>query len=269
MTITSVTARLTLLALLGLSVPAAAVEWTSYEGTARGFPVLRDVAGKTLGDGDFVQWIENGRLHVRIVYTSRTRRIEENAVFRQRPELAQEQWSLRESRDGKLYRQFAVNFASGTATAKKLEDGALKDWSDDIKVDAGRAFAGFGFTLATKALRQRLMRGEKVELQAVGFSPKPRVVTVELSYGGLDRVPMGGRTIRGERYMVHPKLPLIADLFVNVPDAHIWLTSPAPAAFLRWEGPLAEPGDPITRVDLLPGGSSGPATPVATTGRRD
>jgi hypothetical protein len=269
MAITSFTARLALLVSLVLIVPTAAVEWTSFEGTARGFPVLRDIAGKKIGDGDFVQWLENGRLHVRIVYSGRTRRIEENSVFRQRPELVQEQWSLRELRDGKLYRQFAVNFTSGTATAKKFEDGELKDWSDELKVDVGRAFAGFGFTLATKALRRRLVRGEKMELQAVGFSPKPRVVTVEISYGGLDRVPMGGRTIRGERYIVHPKLPLIADLFVNVPDAHIWLTSPAPAAFLRWEGPLAEPSDPITRVDLLPGGSSGPATPVATTGRRD
>jgi hypothetical protein len=78
---------------------------------------------------------------------------------------------------------------------------------------------------------------------------------------------MDGRTIRGEHYIVHPKLPVIADLFVDVPDAHIWLTSPGPATFLRWEGPLAEPDDPIARVDLLPGGASGPAVPVATSGR--
>jgi hypothetical protein len=269
MAITPLTARLALLASLMLIVPTRAVEQGSFEGTARGFPVLRDVAGKKIADGDFVQWIEHGRLHVRIVYSSRTRRIEETSVFRQTPQLAQEQWSLRELRNGKLYRQFAVNFISGTATAKKLEEGALKEWSDEVKVDPGRAFAGFGFTLATKALRRRLMRGEHLELQAVGFSPKPRVVSVEISYGGLDRVQMGGRNLRGERYIVHPKLPLLADLFVDVPDAHIWLTSPAPAAFLRWEGPLAEPSDPITRVDLLPGGSSGPAIPVGTTGRRD
>jgi len=32
-----------------------------------------------------------------------------------------------------------------------------------------------------------------------------------------------------------------------------------PAGFLRWEGPLALPDDPMVRVDLLPGGQSGPA----------
>ena len=50
-------------------------------------------------------------------------------------------------------------------------------------------------------------------------------------------------------------------VFVEAPDTQIWLTSPAPAGFLRWEGPLAEPDDPTLRVDLLPGGKSEPAKP--------
>lgn len=260
------TARLALLVCLTVTpVSLTAVEWTFLDGVARGFPALRDGAGKKIADGDFFQWIENDRLHVRITYAGQSRRIEENAVFRQRPELAQERWSFEELRKGKLYRRFTVDFTGGTATAQKSEDGELKDTSDDIKVKTGQAFAGFGFTLAARALRRRLLKGERVELEAVGFTPKPRVVNVEISFAGLDRMRMGDRRLRGEHYIVHPKLPFIADLFVDVPDAHIWLTNPEPATFLRWEGPLAEPGDPITRVDLLPGGVSGPAAPVAAT----
>jgi hypothetical protein len=257
------TARLIVCASLLVSTPALAIDRAPYETSARGFPALRDAAGKTIADGDFVQWIENDRLHVRIRYVGRGLRIEENAVFRQRPDLAQDAWSLREVRNGKLYRAFTVDFTAHTATAQKLEDGELKHWSDDIKVDAGCAFAGFGFSMALKALRKRLMNGEHIQLQAVGFTPKPRVINVDLSYTSLDRVRMAGRSIQGEHYVVHPKLPLIADLFVDVPDAHLWLTNPGPATFLRWEGPLAEPKDPIARVDLLPGGESGPAVPVA------
>jgi hypothetical protein len=261
--------RLLLIAGLLLAAPAAAIEWTAFEGASRGYPAMRDLAGRTVADGEFAQWIENGRLHVSIAYVGKDRRIEEKAVFRQDKQLAQETWSLREARNGALYRQFEVNFVNGTASAKKRGDDGkeLESWSDDVKVDVGRAFAGFGFTLAVKAVRARLKRGEHVELQAVGFAPKPQVVTVELSYHGADRLRMAGRTITGERFIVHPRLPWIAKLFVEVPDAQIWLT-PAPAAFLRWEGPLAEPSDPITRVDLLPGGPSEAATPVATTGRR-
>lgn len=262
----SVTARLVLLFSIALTSSVAAVEWTAYEGATRGYPVLRDQSGKKLADGDFVQWISNGRLHVKITYAGPDRKIEEVSIFHQRPRLGQEAWTLRELRQGALYRQFKVDFAAGTATAQKREDGKLEEWSDRIKVDADRAFAGFGFTLAAKALRNRLLRGEHVELQAVGFTPKPKVVAVDVSYGGLDRIRMSDRVLRGERYIVHAKLPWFADLFVDVPDEHIWLTSPPPAMFLRWEGPMAEPSDPPTRVDLLPGGTSGPAIPVGTTG---
>jgi hypothetical protein len=250
------------------AAPLAAVEWTSLEGPARGFPVLRDLAGKKLADGDFAQWIEDGRLHVRINYVGPSRSIEERAVFRQRPELIQDSWSLEESRGGKLYRRFAVNFVSGTATAKKQGGEGLEEWSEKVDVDAGRAFSGFGFTLAIKGLRKRLLDGQHIELQGVGFTPKPRVVKVDVSHGGVDKVRMSDRVLTGERYVIHPKLPLFANLFVDVPDQQIWLTTP-PAAFLRWEGFFAEPSDPITRVDVLPGGSSAPAAPAATSGRRD
>jgi hypothetical protein len=79
-------------------------------------------------------------------------------------------------------------------------------------------------------------------------------VTVKVSYGGLDRIRMGGRSLKGDRFIIHPEIPLIAKLFVSVPDTKIWLTNPTPAGFLRWEGPIALPNDPMIRVDLLSGG---------------
>jgi hypothetical protein len=42
-----------------------------------------------------------------------------------------------------------------------------------------------------------------------------------------------------------------------VPDTKIWLTNPAPAGFLRWEGPIVLPEDPIIRIDLISGEESG------------
>ena len=67
-----------------------------------------------------------------------------------------------------------------------------------------------------------------------------------------------------ERIVRSKVIPAIAKLFIKVPDAQIWLTTP-PAGFLRWEGAMAEPDDQIIRVDLLPGGTSEAAVPVATT----
>ena len=78
---------------------------------------------------------------------------------------------------------------------------------------------------------------------------------------------MAGRLLKGDRFVIHPKIGVIAELFVHVPDSIIWLTK-SPAEFLRWEGPVAEPNDPINRVDLIPGTESGPAKPVETSDAR-
>ena len=73
---------------------------------------------------------------------------------------------------------------------------------------------------------------------------------------------MGGRDVEGDHFVIHPQIPAIVKLFISAPDMHIWLTHPVPAGFLRWEGPVAEPGDQIVRVDLLPGDESKAARPV-------
>jgi hypothetical protein len=64
--------------------------------------------------------------------------------------------------------------------------------------------------------------------------------------------------LKGDHFVVHPDLPAIAKLSMRVPDTQIWLTNPAPAGFLRWEGPMAEANDEVVRVDLVSGEGSGP-----------
>jgi len=247
-----------------LSLSASAIEVREPAGAAHGYPGLCDINGKKLADGEFRQWIENKRLHVVITYKFSDGDVyEEQAQFRQQPALAQEKWSWKESKNGASQREFAADFLSGMASAHIRKDS--KDVSKKIDVEPGRTFAGFGFSIALSNLRKRLLGGEQVQLKAVGFSPfpslTPQVVTVTTSYGGLDRMRMSGRLLKGDRFIIHPELSIIAKLFVNVHDTKIWLTNPAPAGFLRWEGPIMLPEDPIIRVDLLSGAKSGPAEP--------
>ena len=248
----------------GFATSVFAIEMTEPAGAAHGYPGLCDISGKKLANGEFRQWIENKRLNVVITYRFPAGEVyEERAQFRQQPELIQEKWSWKESKHGMSQREFAADFLSGIASAHVREDH--KDAFEKINIEPGRTFAGFGFTIALSNLRKRLLGGEQIELKAVGFSSfpslGPRVVTVKISYGGLDRMRMSGRLLRGDRFIVHPEIPFLAQLFVNVPDTKIWLTNPAPAGFLRWEGPIVLPDDPIIRVDLLSGAKSGPAKP--------
>jgi hypothetical protein len=256
-----------LLATLLIVPPVLSVELTELSGSAHGYPALRDLNGRKLADAEFMQWVRDDRLHVRLIYRFKDgRRIEENAVLRQQPEIIQDEWSWRESKGEQVVREFGVNFASKTATAQKREKNELKRWEEKVEVEPGRTFAGFGFTIAIQNLRKRLLEKERIELKAVGFTPKPRLVTVQISHAGVDGMEMSGRRLKGDHFVIHPELPAVAKLFVSAPDTQIWLAHPAPPGFLRWEGPIAEPSDPIVRVDLVSGEQSGPAQPVKGNG---
>ena len=246
--------------------PVFALKVTEPTAASHGYPGLCEINGKKLADGEFRQWIENDRLHVVITYHFSAGEIyEEHSQFRQEPELIQEKWSWKESKHGRSQREFSVDFLTGNATAYIRQEN--KSVSKNVNIEPGRTFAGFGFSLALSNLRKRLMAGEQVQLKAVGFSQfptlGPQVVTVTISYGGIDRMKMSGRSLKGDRFVVHPEIPFIAKFFVDVPDTKIWLTNPAPAGFLRWEGPIVLPTDPMVRVDLLSGEKSGPAEPVS------
>jgi YD repeat-containing protein len=244
-------------------VSAGAITGNQIEGALRASPVLRDAAGQKIADGNFVQSVENDGLHVQITYTGSGRRMEETAVLRQRPELSQSKWGWRESAGGKEVRTFAVDFDSGMATAVKTENGEPRRWSEKLDITPGQTFAGFGFTLAIKALRERLIKGETVNLKAIGFTPQPREVTVAISYAGRESIRMADGSTASEHYIIHPKVPALAKWFVKAPDANVWLTPP-PAVFVRFQGALVEPSDPIIRIDSGTGESA--AAPRGTSG---
>jgi hypothetical protein len=258
---------LLILAAKYIATQVLAIEMTELAGAAHGYPGLCDINGKKLADGEFRQWVENKRLYVVITYKFSAGEVyEEHTQFRQQPQLIQEKWSWKESKYGRSQREFAADFLAGIASAHIREDH--KDVSERININPGRAFAGFGFAIALSNLRKRLLNGEQVQLEAVGFSPfptlSPQVVTVTISYGGIDRMRMSGRSLRGDRFIIHPEIFFLARMFVDVPDTKIWLTNPTPAGFLRWEGPIVLPDDPIIRVDLLSGETSGPAKPAGS-----
>ena len=252
-----------ILATLTLAARVLSVEVTEPAGAEHGYPDLCDATGKKLANGEFRQWLEDDHLHVVITYKFPDGRFfEENTLFRQERELVQEKWSWKER--GKEEREFSADFLAQTASAHTAKDN--KDVTEHIDVVPGQTFAGFGFTLALGNLRPRLLKGEQIDLKAVGFSPiptlKPQVVTVKVSHAGLDQMKMSGRILRGDNFVIHPEVPIFAKLFIKVPDTHIWLTNPKPAGFLRWEGPIVLPNDPMIRVDLVSDHQGGPAEPV-------
>ncbi len=242
--------------LLLASLPAAALETRWIEGTLRGFPVVRDAEGRVIGEGTLTQFIEDGKLHAQGVFDFRDgRRVQEETVLEQRPQLRQLFWSWKESRGEEVLRAFSVDLTTGHATARKRSGDGVDTWDEHLD-DTRDAFAGVGFMYAVKNLTDRLDQGGKIEMTAVVFTTKPRTVTVSISRDQVGELTMGGRRLPAERYVIHPEVPWIARLFVKAPDQYLWYYRPAPPAFLRADIPLAEPSDPTIRIELIPGTES-------------
>ena len=227
------------------------------EGDAQAFTSVTDVQGKPVADARYAQWVTGDVLHIE----SRAdfpdgRSIVEQAALRLHPRIEQLSWSWTEKNGELLVREYTVDFTKKKAVATRVDQG--KQWKEDVDVEPGKTFAGIGFVTVVKALRGELQPGHGVELKAVAMTPKPRTVTVTVKHDGPETVHMAGRTIEADRYTIHPEIPAIARLFVSAPDEHVWLIAHGPSAFLRFEGPMVEPGDPVIHIDLIPGVSAHP-----------
>lgn len=222
------------------------------EGDAQAVTSLTDAQGKVLADGRYEQHVTGDVLHVEARYNFPDGRVAtEKATLRLHPDVEQESWSFVETKQGDLLRSYEVDMKTGKAVATRVDQG--KRWREDVDIEKGKTFAGIGFILAVKALREKLAPGQSAEFKAVAFTPKPRTATVTITRDGPDEIHAAGHAVRGDKYTIHPEVPAIARLFVHVPDQYIWLFAGSPPAFLRYQGPMVEPDDPIIRVDLVPG----------------
>ena len=223
-----------------------------HEGDAQAITSLIDAAsGAAIADGRYMQEVVGGVLKIESRFDFPDgRTIVERASLRLSPQIEQESWDWTERRDGALVREYEVDFRTRKAVATRVDQH--KRWKEEVDIEPGKTFAGIGFVAVIKSLRAELEPGQKLELKVVAFTPRPRVASVDVIRVGLENVRMAGRTLSADHYTVHPDVPAIARLFVKAPDQQVWLFGTGPAAFLRYQGPLAEPSDPMIRVDLIP-----------------
>jgi hypothetical protein len=229
-----------------------AISSTVVEGDVQAFPGLTDASGKPLAEGRYVQKVEGHLLRIEARYDFPGGRVVvERAALRLHPQIEQESWDWTERVAGRLVRQYEADFRTGKAVATRVDEH--KRWKEDLEIAPGKTFAGIGFITVVKALRAQLAPGGHVDLRAVAFTPTPRTAPITITREGGEPVRMAGRTIPGDKYTIHVDIPGVARLFVDPPDIHIWLVSGEPPAFLRFEGPLCEPKDPVVHIDLIPG----------------
>jgi hypothetical protein len=244
------------LALAVLLASAGPVPVRLAPGALHGFPSLADEAGKVIADGELSQELRGEvlRVHLRWAFAD-GRRVEERAEFRVGAHLTQTRFSWVETAGEVEVRRFEVDFTDGRATAA-VRGGGGEPERHDTRLDLpdARAFTGYGTALAVSQLE--LPDGGEAELTFVAFTPKPRTVTLAVRRRGEERIEAHGRSIRCDRFVLHPKIPFPVSLFARARDAHLWFTHDPPAALVRAEQNLVEKDDPVVVVDVIPRGKA-------------
>jgi len=104
-------------------------------------------------------------------------------------------------------------------------------------------------------LLKNLAPGEAMMAHAVAFTPKPRVLKLEISPGGEETVKIQGLARKTSRYVAKAELGgtlgAVATVAGKQPPAfHYWMAGDPVPTFVRFDGPLY-PDGPIWRVELV------------------
>lgn len=217
------------------------------EGIGRGFPVLRDVKGEKIAQGDLFQVARGDRVENRLSFRFRDGSFyDETVVYSQRDvftllsyRLVQRGPSFPESIDASVDREsgrYTVRYKGDEDSPEEVIKGKFEMPTD--------AYNGLLTTLM-----KNLPAGGSATVHIIAFTPKPRLVKMLLMPATEDTVMMSETAVASTRFLVKPQLGLFASLLVaEIPDIKIWVSGGEAPAFLRFEGPLYFMG-PIWRID--------------------
>jgi hypothetical protein len=217
------------------------------EGVTRAFPILRSMDNEKLAQGDLSQVVRGDKVYSRLVFRFKDGSIyDESVVFAQRDvftllsyRIVQKGPSFPETLEAAIDRdtgRYQVRYRADEDSPEEVLTGKFA-LPDD-------AYNGM-LCLIVKNLPARA--GETVSI--VAFTPKPRVVKMQLLPVAEDRMLVSDSPMQATRYHIRPQLGLFASLLVaDIPDVRMWILPGEAPAFLRAEGPLYFMG-PVWRID--------------------
>jgi hypothetical protein len=246
--------RLAVLAALMILAPwssleAAPIEVRFAEGAAHGLLLVRSVSGETVGHGDLLQTAHGDRVESRLILRLKDGSLhDEHVVFSQQRvftllsyRLVQRGPSFPETVEVSLDRK------TGSYKARSARDGKEQESSGSIELPPD-VYNGMAPTLL-----KNLARGASETVQVVAFTPKPRLIGLEMTPAGAQRVVAGDLARQATRYALKPKLGAVLRFFATVmgmapaDQECVILTEDVPA-FVRCDGPLYVKG-PVWRIE--------------------
>jgi hypothetical protein len=217
------------------------------EGVTRGFPVVRSLAGQKLAQGDLVQVARGDVVDSRMTFRFTDGSLyEEHVVFSQagafsliRYRIVQRGPSFPETLEASIDREtgrYQVRYRADEDSPEETFTGTFAPPAD--------AYNGM-----LSLLLKNMPAGESTTVHIVAFTPKPRLVKIQLLPVGHDPILVSDEPMKVTRWAIRPQLGLFASLLIaDIPDVHCWILAGEAPAFLKAEGPLYFQG-PVWRIE--------------------
>ena len=233
-----------------VDIGATPIRMRYAEAPSHAFLVLTDLVGKTLADGELVQWQERRVLANRLVFRFDDGSLYDETVrFSARPVFRLESYRL-------VQRGPSFPDGSDVQFERAGHWTSRKHGADDTNEPASGEVAvpDDAYNGMTSTLLKNLDAGTETTVHVLAFTPRPTLVEMRLASEGSDPFWVVGARHTATRFLVTPKVVGVKGVVASVigkqpAPVRFWLTAGRVPTFVRFEGALYT-GGPTWRIEL-------------------
>jgi hypothetical protein len=233
------------------ALDAAPVRVRFHEGITRGFLAVRTPQGERIGHGELTQKPRGDEVDSRLLLQFKDGSVhDETTTYSQRGVFRLEAYRLTQRGPSFPGAEISFDRKSGRYQAKTREKADAPEETASGEFDMPADLAN-GMALL---MLKNLAPGEKATAQLAAFTPKLRLLRVDLHQEGEDRVVFAGDPKQALRYLVNLEIGGVTGLVASVigkspPDLRYWLARGEIPAFVRFEGAMFLNG-PVWRIEM-------------------
>ena len=248
----AVWATVVMLVLSSTSAPAGSpMKVRLIEGNSRGFLVLRTLNGNAIAHGELTQRPRGGRVESQLVLNFKDGSLwDERVTFSQNDVFRVEAYRLIQRGPS-----FPISEISFDRRTGRFEARTQETKSDEVKEANGAlempADLYNGMALV---LLKNLPQQSGASVQMAVFTPKPRLIKMNLISENEDVVYLGGASRIARRFLVKLEVGGLTGALASLvgkdpPDVRYWLVTGEVPAFVRFQGAVYLKG-PVWRIEL-------------------
>jgi hypothetical protein len=241
-----------LIAAISIFAWAEALPVRHTEGTMHGFLVMQTVDGKTIADGEVLQHTEGERVISQMMFHFRDgSSYEDVTTFTQRGQFRVLNDHLKQQGPSfKTSLESRIDASTGQVTVHYKDDSGQDKFLSE-KLDMPPDLANGILPILVKNIQP----GVPHTVSLITTTPKPRIVKVEITAQGQDKVSIGDSSRKATRYDLKIVIGGITGAIAKLvgkqpPDTHVWILPGEVPALLKAEGPLYDSG-PIWQIKMV------------------